>query len=61
MLTGTQLSCPSGKVCSIPGVLGGNYVRDHAKMMATVACSKVPKISIVIGNSIGPTYSLMVS
>lgn len=44
----------------VSGVLGGNYVRDHAKMIAAVSCSKVPKISVVIGNSIGPTNTLMV-
>ncbi|XP_060587919.1 methylcrotonoyl-CoA carboxylase beta chain, mitochondrial-like [Ruditapes philippinarum] len=41
------------------GLTGGNFVRDHAKMMAAVSCAKVPKISIVIGNSIGPSNFLM--
>lgn len=41
------------------GLTGGNFVRDHAKMMAAVSCAKVPKISVVIGNSLGPTNFLM--
>ncbi|XP_060599325.1 methylcrotonoyl-CoA carboxylase beta chain, mitochondrial-like [Ruditapes philippinarum] len=41
------------------GLTGGNFVRDHAKMMAAVSCAKVPKISFVIGNSIGPSNFLM--
>jgi acetyl-CoA carboxylase carboxyltransferase component len=45
----------------VSGLTGGNFVRDHAKMMAAVSCAKVPKISIVIGNSIGPSNFLMVS
>ncbi|XP_052274339.1 methylcrotonoyl-CoA carboxylase beta chain, mitochondrial-like isoform X2 [Dreissena polymorpha] len=41
------------------GLQGGNILRDHAKMMAAISCARVPKISIVVGNSIGTTNYLM--
>lgn len=41
------------------GLPGGNLLRDHAKMMAVVSCAKVPKISVVIGNSFGSSNYLM--
>lgn len=41
------------------GLSAGNFVRDHAKMLAAVNCARVPKISVVIGNSIGPDNYLM--
>ncbi|KAL3869882.1 hypothetical protein ACJMK2_042509 [Sinanodonta woodiana] len=37
----------------------GNCLREHAKMMAVVSCAQVPKITVIIGNSIGPSNFLM--
>ncbi|XP_052774704.1 uncharacterized protein LOC128213192 [Mya arenaria] len=41
------------------GLQGGNLLRDHAKLMSAISCARVPKISVVIGNSIGSSNFLM--
>ncbi|KAL4235641.1 hypothetical protein ACF0H5_004036 [Mactra antiquata] len=41
------------------GLDGGNLLRDHAKLLGAISCAKVPKISVVVGNSIGQDNFLM--
>lgn len=42
------------------GEVGGNLLRAHAKMLGAVSCASVPKITIITGNSIGPSSYIMV-
>ncbi|XP_069127450.1 uncharacterized protein [Argopecten irradians] len=42
-----------------PGLDSGNKLRGHAKMMGAVSCALVPKITVIVGNSIGPDSYLM--
>ena len=39
----------------------GETVKARARMMATLACSRVPKITVAMGNSYGPSSYAMVS
>lgn len=41
------------------GLDGGNLLRDHAKMMTAISCSKAPKITVIIGNGLGYSNFLM--
>ncbi|KAJ8305996.1 hypothetical protein KUTeg_016541 [Tegillarca granosa] len=41
------------------GEVTGNKLRAHVKMMASVSCAVVPKITFIIGNSIGPVSHVM--
>lgn len=38
----------------------GDLIRSHAKLMSSVACATVPKITIIVGNSIGADNYMMV-
>lgn len=44
---------------NITGVENGNKLRAHAKMMTVVSTSPVPKITVIVGNSIGPVSYIM--
>lgn len=37
----------------------GDQLKCQARMMAAVSCSSVPKITVIVGNAIGPAYYLM--
>lgn len=41
------------------GEVTGNKLRAHVKMMASVSCAVVPKITFIIGNSVGPVSHVM--
>ena len=39
----------------------GDQLKCQARMMAALSCSTVPKITIIVGNAVGPVHYLMVS
>ncbi len=39
----------------------GIQLRHEARLMAAVACAQVPKLTVVVGNSFGPSNFMMVS
>ncbi|KAL5021537.1 hypothetical protein ScPMuIL_000692 [Solemya velum] len=41
------------------GEAGGNLLKAHAKMMGAVSCASVPKITVITGNSVGPSSYVM--
>ena len=43
------------------GEMQGVTMRAQASMMGAVACAQVPKLTVIMGNSIGPANFYMVS
>ncbi|KAK7485216.1 hypothetical protein BaRGS_00023467 [Batillaria attramentaria] len=39
--------------------VAGDQLKCQARMMAAVSCASVPKITVIVGNAIGPDYYLM--
>ena len=52
---------PSDREFLSPSGNDGETVKARARMMATLACSHVPKITVAMGNSYGPSSYAMVS
>ncbi|ELT91631.1 hypothetical protein CAPTEDRAFT_181443 [Capitella teleta] len=40
-------------------VISGKSIGGHSKLMSAVACCQVPKITVIVGNSFGPTNYMM--
>ena len=55
------INTPSDKEFLSPQGTEGTTVKARAQMMATLATSSVPKISIICGGSYGPSSYAMVS
>ena len=55
-----QNSTPSTPSTSEEHEEWNERINAHAKLMSAVACSTVPKITVVVGNSIGADNYMMV-
>ena len=52
---------PEGSITDIgDGESMGDVIRARSKMMTAVACAKVPKITVIVGDSFGPSNFAMV-
>lgn len=52
---------PEGSIEDVgDGASMGDAIRARSKMMTAVACAKVPKITVIVGDSFGPSNFAMV-